>query len=211
MVMGMASNGGWETANDGRRVWRVAVKSPGALGLRIQFSRFSIGEGRVWIYPEAGAEGVQGPYTGRGTFSNGEFWSGTVFGDAAIVEYQPQDPFEERIPFEIAGVTHRAVKPAPVEAPAPLAVAAASSGPYNFAGQLEAASCHLDASCYPDWNESMKMVADIFFMVDVDGQKLEAACSGSLVSTSNNNLKPYFLTANHCVSSEDEARTVSDH
>jgi hypothetical protein len=37
---------------------------------------------------------------------------------------------------------------------------------------------------------------------------VEALCSGSLLATRDNSLKPYFLTAGHCIPSEIVARTV---
>jgi hypothetical protein len=50
----------------------------------------------------------------------------------------------------------------------------------------------------------MKSVAQIIF--EEDG--FEALCSGALVATRDNNLKPYLMTAGHCVSTEQAARTV---
>ena len=34
-------------------------------------------------------------------------------------------------------------------------------------------------------------------------------CSGTLISTVNNDLTPYFLTANHCISTNAEANTAA--
>src|SRR5271165_1172276 len=79
--------GKWETLTDGTPVWRLAIQSPGATGIRIQFDDFAVGAGKVWIYSSSEASQAQGPFTKRGTFENGEFWSGTTWGDTAVVEY----------------------------------------------------------------------------------------------------------------------------
>jgi hypothetical protein len=47
-------------------------------------------------------------------------------------------------------------------------------------------------------------VAQISFVDNGD----DVLCSGSLLSTRDNSFKPYFLTAGHCVTNEDAARTV---
>ena len=54
------AHGSWDTTADGRRVWRVVVRSPGSTGIRVHFSDFSVGSGRVWIHDLAHAAG---PYT----------------------------------------------------------------------------------------------------------------------------------------------------
>ena len=78
--------GAWETAEDGERVWRMAIRSPGAAGIRVEFRNFSAGAGNVWLYD---GDRVAGPYTGRGIFDNGLFWSATVYSESVILEYQP--------------------------------------------------------------------------------------------------------------------------
>src|SRR4051812_28538630 len=34
---GALSTGAWETASDGLRVWRMAIRSPGSTGMRVEF------------------------------------------------------------------------------------------------------------------------------------------------------------------------------
>ena len=137
---------------------------------------------------------VAGPYTGRGIFDNGRFWSATVFSESVILEYQPgpDTPEESGPPFEIPAISHRAA-----------AAAGASDAP-DAAVVNTADYCELDANCYPDWQPAMKMVAQLAF--EQDG--LSYLCSGSLVATRDNSFKPYLLTAGHCIHSEDAARSL---
>ena len=183
--------GAWETAADGERVWRMAIRSPGAAGIRVEFHNFSAGAGNVWLYD---GDRVAGPYTGRGIFDNGRFWSATVFSESVILEYQPgpDTPEESGPPFEIPAISHRAT-----------AAAGASDAP-DAAVVNTADYCELDANCYPDWQPAMNMVAQLAF--EQDG--LSYLCSGSLVATRDNSFKPYLLTAGHCIHSEDAARSL---
>src|SRR5579864_2903923 len=62
---GTLDKGTWSALADGRRVYRMEIRSDGATGLRVQFSNFSVGAGKVWVHSAAT---VDGPYTARGPF-----------------------------------------------------------------------------------------------------------------------------------------------
>ena len=72
--------------------------------------------------------------------------------------------------------------------------------------ETDAADCHLDATCYPEWSSSATGVARIFFETSEGGS---GACSGTLLNNRRQDLTPYFLTAAHCVGTEEEARSVT--
>lgn len=92
-----------------RRVWRRAIRSPGAVAMRVHFSGFSIGSGRVWLHDGRRHHAqVAGPYTGRGIFGDGDFWSDVIYGDTVVVEYEPQGSGAFRIP-EISHLWDRTV------------------------------------------------------------------------------------------------------
>ena len=72
--------------------------------------------------------------------------------------------------------------------------------------ETDAADCHLDVTCYPEWSSSATGVARIFFETSEGGSR---ACSGTLLNNRRQDLTPYFLTAAHCVDTEEEARSVT--
>ncbi len=191
---GALSAGTWDTTIDGMRVWRMAIRSPGSTGIRVEFRNFSVGGGNVWLHD---GTHVAGPYTGRGLFDDGHFWSATVFSDSVTLEYQPgpDAPEETAPPFEIGTIAH--------QARAQRSTASLLSTP-DASRSDPADYCHLDPNCYPDWKGAMSMVGQITFEDNGD----EYLCSGSLVATRDNSFKPYFLTAGHCIHSEESARTV---
>lgn len=212
---GFLAAGRWEFLPGGRRAWRATIRSAGARAVRLLFDGADLGEGQLWVYPPDREEvPADGPYTGRGPFGDGRFWSASVEGDSITVEYQPAADAvaEGDPPFRVARVAHRVID-APVAPGGEAALATRwldegrmSIGP--LASELPeddpAAACNLDVSCYPEWAETSRMVAALVF----ETGEGEAACTGTLVATRNSSLKPYLLTAEHCVGSETVARSV---
>ena len=230
--------GRWETMPGGREVWRMVIESPGAAGIRIHFRGFNLRGGRLWLHDGTGAESeIAGPYEGRGIWDDGDFWSGFVLAERIVVEYEPAagsarasfDAASGELPFTIAEISHLlpgalpeppnqdlartfgTASSSPSLAPtAPSATAAMRSLLSPLAASqdpginLTAASCHLDISCYPEWAETARSVAHIVYEEDNSSY----VCSGTLLRTTTSNNIPYFLTADHCVSTDTVARTV---
>ena len=71
--------------------------------------------------------------------------------------------------------------------------------------ETDAADCHLDATCYPEWSNSATGVARIEF----ERSEGSFICSGTLLNNSREDFTPYFLTAAHCVDTEEEARSTT--
>ncbi len=184
----LAAFGRWDTLADGRKLWRAALHSPGAAGLRLHFENFAVGAGRVWLHDSDGH--VDGPYTGRGLFGDGEFWSETLFGNSVTVEYEPATDAGEEVPFQVVTIAHTFPGFFDVEK--------------KDTAKEAAAPCHLDVTCYPQWAETARAEARLVF--EKDGGSY--FCSGTLLNTRNSSRIPYFLTANHCIDTEAVARTV---
>ena len=72
--------------------------------------------------------------------------------------------------------------------------------------ETDAADCHLDATCYPEWSSSATSVATIVFETSGGTSR---RCSGTLLTNRRQDFTPYFLTAAHCVDTEAEARSVT--
>ena len=71
--------------------------------------------------------------------------------------------------------------------------------------ETDAADCHLDVTCYPEWSSSATGVA----LMVIESSEGSFACSGTLLNNRRQDLTPYFLTAAHCVQTEEEARSVT--
>jgi hypothetical protein len=181
------SAGSWETTPAGGRVWRMAVRSPGAHGMRVEFTNFDAAAGRVWLHD---GTTIAGPYSGKGPHEDGHFWSESVFSESAILEYEPAAGVSGELepPFEMRTIAHQQI--------VGMDLTAGTKDPADY--------CELDANCYPEWKGTVSMVGQITFVES----GVSYLCSGSLVGTRDNSFKPYFLTAGHCIHSEEAARTV---
>jgi hypothetical protein len=189
------TTGAWEVTSEGARIWRMAIRSPGSTGMRVEFVHFDAGSGKVWLHD---GTHVAGPYTGHGIYDDGHFWSASVPSASVTLEYEPgpDTPAEAGPPFEIHTIAHQAT--------AARRYAAPRSSPAKASQVDPAAYCNLDPNCYPDWKSAMSMVSQITFE---DGG-FEYLCSASLVGTRDNSFKPYLLTAGHCINNEAAARTM---
>ena len=70
--------------------------------------------------------------------------------------------------------------------------------------ETDAADCHLDVTCYPEWLSSAAGAAYFAY----ERSEGSFSCSGTLLNNTREDFTPYFLTAAHCVDTEEEARSV---
>src|SRR4029078_10300510 len=125
----------------------------------------------------------------------GEFWTWTIGGESARIEYYvpaaaaaATAPASSReIPFTVDRLQHVYRDP----------VAAL----YGESKSKAAGPCHNDVSCYPEWAALARAVAGIA-VVDTDF----LFCSGQLLNSQKADFTPYWLTANHCLSTAESAQ-----
>lgn len=187
--------GEWSTTPEGTRVWRLQLQSADAESLRVKFADFHLGTGKIWLLGSGSTETI-GPYTGDGVFNDGSFWSDLTAGDTLTIAYEP-DPTDasSTIPFRIEELSHRygATASARLAADEPVAVRAAA-----------AATCAVDVTCHPNYSDPASAVALMLF--ESGGKSYQ--CSGALINSATDPVLPYFLTANHCVSTAEEAKSL---
>lgn len=175
------------TNGDGSKIFLLAIKSPGAIGIRVHFSDFEIREGdELYVYGLSDTSTVSGPYRSRGPWNNKDFWSGTVEGDIAIVEYYSRGAPAD---FGISEISH----------------IFSSGQKAQTLDEADLLTCQVDASCYG--NVEKNAVARISFVENGNSY----VCSGTLLNDRAPGFVPYFLTANHCVSTEAIAQTVESY
>jgi len=198
LSLDVQNGGGVRTLSNGMQVWQLTIHSPQAAAIRVHFSNFDVGAGQVWIYdgnaPSAASRRRSlGPWTNKGMFGSGEFWTGSVLSDTVTIEYAPA-----------TGTGLTAVAPFAVDAIAHFWQSLADNST-PVADADPSAKCELDVSCYSDYATFAKSTVAYDFVTDDGGG---VACSGAIVGTQSASFLPYMLTANHCVSSESEAETV---
>lgn len=69
----------------------------------------------------------------------------------------------------------------------------------------EAGGCNVDVICRPEYIDQSRSVARMNYVSDDGGTFI---CNGTLLNDAASSGTPYFLTANHCISSQSEASTL---
>jgi len=170
---------------DGSQIIALIIKSSGASGIGVHFRDFALADGEeVYAYGASTDSIVFGPFTDKGPWGSGEFWSGTVDGDTVVIEFYRRTD-ENGKGFEIFEISHILAE---------LDWQLRSNEP-------DVLNCEVDASCYSDPEKNA--VARIVF--NNNGPRV---CTGTLLNNLAQDQTPYFLTANHCVSTQAVAQTV---
>jgi hypothetical protein len=176
------SSGTWETLDDGSKLWRLRIASPGALSLNLGIEKFDLPAGATfWIHDVEGGQ-VQGPYTAKNRNADGGLWTAMVLGDEMVAELHL--PAKSDAALEISSVNHG----------------------YRVFGEKAAekrGSCNINVVC-PDgdlWRDQIRAVARI----TIAGMY---SCTGQLVNNTAQDDTPYLLTAGHCFDSSNQASSV---
>lgn len=187
------SGGNWYDAPSGR-IWLAEIVSPGAFGLRVQFAQVALPKNAELAVTLPGfaedAERVE--WVEADPRLRGETFAPIIPGERVRIEYfVPNGSFSQHeytLPFRVVGVQHFYRNPLDGQV----------YGPGN------AGSCQNDVSCSPTWTSVSKGVSRATFVKDGSSY----LCSGQLINSLAADLTPYWLTANHCVSSQTVASTV---
>jgi V8-like Glu-specific endopeptidase len=186
----------YEESPGGGFTWATTISSPGADGIRVHFANFSVPQGaEMYIFSQAGD--AHGPYTGEGRNRDGDFWTHTVFSDTAVLllshpgQATPRDRANVR--FVIDRVGH-------IRLNRPIA------DPQDWnQNQCDNASCVLDANCGSVAPADQSAIAKYEW---VAGAWIYTCTGGLIADTDNSSQRNLFLTANHCMSKNRDARNL---
>ncbi len=176
--------GQWTTLENGDRIWRILISSPGALSLNVIFDDFFMPEGgEVYLYNNEKTD-LLGAYTSIQNQESGILGTWLVKGDVLWIEYYEPANVAGQGRLHIAKATH------------------GYRGMESFnvtRGLNDSGACNLDVDCPigSDWQaykDLNKRAAGILLSGG------SGFCSGSLINNTANDGTPYFLTANHCYS-----------
>ena len=184
----------WVPMEDGTAATQASVTSPGATNMRMGVQvdlppdaeiRFS-GADPTTTYPVVTREDI----SWKG-FEPQTLWSPIVEGQTIGIEIVlPSEESLSNFRFEIDGVLHGFLE----------------NGGFGFTPQI--CSNQVDAMCRTSRFESFQIgtVAQISYRTDSGGGYV---CSGTMMNDKDQrHFIPYFLTANHCISSQTEARSI---
>lgn len=163
-------------------LYRCAIESPTAFSIHLVFSNFHIPIGaKLFLYDES-AEQILGAFTSNNNKESSIFAVAPIFSDRIIIEYFEPYYAEFEGSVEVGQIYHGYID---------ISEDVVSS----LAG-----TCEVDINCSEgdNWQTEKKAVCRIVFGT--------GACSGALINNTNYDGTPYFLTANHCISTEEDAQ-----
>lgn len=202
----------------------VRIDSPGALAMRIGLRVTQLPDDlRLAFFSAESNAPVAPPVTGKtinqlielnrasgdSTDAARTYWSPLVDGDTVLmVVYVPEGIDPRRIRFSVPLISHLFRDPlsGTDNDAATSALCATAEETGDLLGVLRsAASCNLDVSCYPGWSDEASALAQMTFTKSGNTY----TCSGALINDNDpSSYIPYFLTANHCISTQTVASTL---
>lgn len=187
-------DGRWITAPDGRKIWKVKIRSAGACSLGIVFNNFLLPVGaRLFLFNEE-TNHYLGAFTSFNNKKSGKFAVSPVAGDEITVQYELPAYQTESNNFTITQVIH------------------------DYTGILknerrpmgtEAGSCNIDINCNSGnaWNNTKDAVVRIIITKEMSNRTISEICTGTLINNTSENQKPYVITAAHCIEKAEFAET----
>ncbi len=186
------SYGQWTQLPDGSSIWRMAIRSPGALNVSLNFSEFDIPEGgQVQFYNTAQTDWSR-VHKAR-SIATTNFGSWMIQGDEIVIEYVAQPQTHELPRLEVSSLIHGYRMGG-------LDQLTDQSG--NAKGFGDSGDCHYDVNCSvgesfdAHRNQLKKAVA----LLNLGNGYL---CSAVLMNNVREDKTPYVLTANHCLQNSD--------
>jgi hypothetical protein len=177
------THGIWETIttrNSIKRIWRMTIKSSGAISLNVVFTKFKMPKGGELFIYAPGHKQILGPYTQNNTSPTNKLWTPLILGDTIIVEVNLPASKANELVLELTKVNHG----------------------YKAATAKTTGSCNIDVACPAGdtWQDQIRSVVMFTFESkdQLTGNIGLYVCSGSMINNTAQDNTPYLLTANHC-------------
>ncbi|MBB5208871.1 proprotein convertase P-domain-containing protein [Chiayiivirga flava] len=173
---------------DGRARLQWTVASPGAKSLDFHFARLVLPKGAELVLRGEGKDNVR-VVNAADIQGDAGYWSPYVLGERASIEILVDAKHRHEVIADLAGVTH------------------GYRGLFDRTDDVQkSGSCNVDTACPAGagWDDQIDSVGHYTFSQGGSSY----VCTGTLVGNTSNSTTPYFLTANHCVSTQTVASTI---
>lgn len=187
----VCTQGRWEIIPGKGKICRLRVRSASASGIHLFFEEYALPEDAELFVYNIGMSRILGAYTAANNHPSGKFAIQPLPGDEVFIEYF--EPFGVAFSpaLRISNVGHNF----------------RSNILYDASGFGDSERCNKDINCSQaeDWQTDKRAVCKILYKKSNGNWYI---CSGALINNTRNDGSPYFLTANHCVSSSVEAESM---
>ncbi|MCF0210564.1 MAG: T9SS type A sorting domain-containing protein [Bacteroidales bacterium] len=183
------NSGKWYTMDNGDKIWRLAVECPDALSINLLFDKLWLPkDSKLFVYSLDKRKCI-GAFTSSNNKGSREdvkgFATQLIYSDKIVLEYYEPSIVEGNAIISVSNIVHG----------------------YRYLGEqigYTILSCpdEVNVNCNEglSWQNEKNAVA----MIVVNGNRV---CTGSLINTTENDFRPYLLTANHCLNSADALTT----
>ncbi len=190
------ASGQWDTVPGKGYVWRMGIRAENALSLNLLIENFRLQSGAsLYVYDEAVTVSA-GPFDIRNNKNGGILPVPSISGNTLIIEWNIPLNSNDCEGFVIANVGYGFRD---------------MSGGNRIVSKDVSAPCHVDINCKDGnhWQREKRSVVRLETITRSPGVTTTQYCSGVLVNRVSDTKKPYVLTANHCIASEEAARSTS--
>lgn len=180
----LTNSGQWYDAGQ-VKVWQLSIRSADAYSLNVIFGRFHLPE-KARLYVIGTKSGlIKGAYTSENNSSSQVLAVEPVAGDELLIQYE--EPVEVAFPgvLEISRISHDFM-------------GVSSAGDHRPLGI--SSSCNVNINC--DLANGTENIRDAVCRIIVEGVDL---CTGTMINNTDNDGKPYLLTAYHCIENNTQA------
>lgn len=192
ITLDFESNGFWTLLDDGSKLWRVAIKSPEALNMGVNFNNFRLPEGATLQMYNNDKTDFSKVYTTENNRDSNVLGSWFIEGETIVVEYF-QPPHVSSPPLlEIGSIIHG------------YRMGRVRQMLENGRGLGDSGDCNFDVNCSvgSDFESKKNLIKKTVALLNLGNGHL---CSAALVNNTMHDKKPYLLTANHCLNNSDPA------
>ena len=178
--------GAWDALPQGGMLCRLALRSPGALMLSVQFDRWQLNEGDAVFLYTADRDRFIGSFDARNRQASGTMATAVLPGDEVVIEYRARTIHRRPAQLRVASITHGIVDLFGFNEGQDDALRDINPG-------FQSSPCQININC-PEaagWQDQKRSVA-LFLRPDGGG------CTGNLMNNTQVPRKPYFQMALHC-------------
>ncbi|HET6243775.1 MAG: T9SS type A sorting domain-containing protein [Bacteroidetes bacterium] len=197
------NSGSWETLPDGSKIWRLQLTSIGSYSGFLIFDTFYLPTGSKLYAYSGDKKQILGAFTEINNKANKRFSIGPIVGESIIIEYNEPPNVNSTPELSLSAFIHSYKD---------VFTRNHIIDGYGDGTFGTSEDCHINVRCPEgnNWCNQRRSVA-LIALIDDNSDHLLALCTGSLITNERRDLRPYFLTANHCVEGTTDAGfTIND-
>lgn len=183
--LGLDNSGKWSDLKGGDRIWRVGIKSTDAYSLNLIFSEFFMPAGASMFVYTADKQMVIGAFTSNNNKEHGQFSTTVLKGDEIVIEYYEPAEVRGEGRLRVSKVIH-GYRPTFFK----------NGGNSRDFG--DSGGCNNNVACPVSAGWENEINASLMYLLGNNTR----ICSGAMLNNVQQDGTPYFLSANHCYSSD---------